>query len=232
MFIDHFGLLYFPEVLVLRYIGRLAMPLFAFAISEGCRYTRDKRKHFLFLFAVGLACQLVYFIFDPNTIYFGILITFSFSILIIYALQFAKKCLFDENVKIGKKIGSWALFFVAVALVYIFCSFFMVDYGFFGCMMPVFASIFDFHRIPAPEKLKKLDVLPLRVVCMVIPLFFLMITHASPAFVAYAFLAFPFLFLYNGKKGKHNLKYFFYIFYPAHLGILEGIQILLYILRG
>ena len=63
MFIDHFGLLYFPEVLVLRYIGRLAMPLFAFAISEGCRYTRDKRKHFLFLFAVGLACQLVYFIF-------------------------------------------------------------------------------------------------------------------------------------------------------------------------
>ena len=33
-------------------------------------------------------------------------------------------------------------------------------------------------------------------------------------------LALPLLLLYNGKPGKYRMKWFFYIFYPAHLGIL------------
>ncbi len=32
-------------------------------------------------------------------------------------------------------------------------------------------------------------------------------------------LALPFLMLYNGEKGK-DIKYFFYIFYPAHIYLL------------
>ncbi len=231
MFIDHLGLIFFPNVMALRLIGRLAMPIFAFAIAEGCRYTRNKFKHFAIIFTVGVLCQIVYCIFDPENLYFGILITFSFSIVTIYALQFAKKLLFDRKAKLWTKIGSWLLFFAAVAGTYAFCRFFTVDYGFFGCMMPVFASIFDFRQIPAPDKIQKIDCLPLRVGCMAIPLFLLMITHSIPQFVAFSFLAFPLLFLYNGEKGKVNLKYFFYIFYPAHLGILEGIQILSYLLK-
>jgi len=39
----------------------------------------------------------------------------------------------------------------------------------------------------------------------------------------YALLSLPLLLLYSGKRGKWNMKYFFYIFYPVHLAVLQGI---------
>ncbi|MBQ7948159.1 MAG: hypothetical protein IJ284_00200 [Clostridia bacterium] len=232
MFVDHFGLIFFPKVMWLRMIGRLSMPLFAFAIAEGCRYTKNKWKHFALLFGLGAACQLVYFIFDPDSLYLGILITFSLSTLIIYAMQYAKKCTFDKEAKWWLKIASWLLFLGLILGVYVFCRYFTVDYGFYGCMLPVFASIFDLHRIPAPDRLKKLDVLPLRILCMAIPMIPLLFAGALGVGVTWcSFLSIPLLLLYNGEKGKRNMKYFFYIFYPLHLGLLEGIQILTYILQ-
>jgi hypothetical protein len=35
------------------------------------------------------------------------------------------------------------------------------------------------------------------------------------------------LIFYNGKPGTKKLKYAFYIFYPAHLVIIEGIALLI-----
>ncbi len=234
MLVDHFGLIFFPQTLWLRAIGRLSMPLFAFAISEGCRYTRNKVKHFFMLFGLGAACQIVYYIFDPKNLYFSILITFSLSVLLIYALQFAKARFFDENSKTWEKCLCFLPFLLLLVGVNIFCKFFTVDYGFYGVLMPVFASLFDFHRIPAPDNLKKLDVLPLRVVCLAIPLFLLCFTYQGPLspVIFYALFTIPLLLLYNGEKGKRNMKYFFYIFYPLHLGLLEGAYILLYILQS
>ena len=230
MFIDHLGLLLFPYTMWLRMIGRLSMPLFAFAIAEGCRYTRNKWKHFFMLFGLGAICQIVYAILDPSTLYFGILITFSFSTLMIYALQFAKRCTFEKECKWWKITLSWLLFASSVAGTYIFCQHFAVDYKFYGCMLPVFASIFDFHRIPAPDVVKKLDILPLRVLCMAIPMIPMMFAGMSVRITWYSMLTIPLLLLYNGEKGKRNMKYFFYIFYPAHLVLLEGILLLTYLL--
>jgi hypothetical protein len=39
----------------------------------------------------------------------------------------------------------------------------------------------------------------------------------------YCLLALPLLSLYSGKRGKWKLRYFFYLFYPIHLAVLEGI---------
>ena len=60
MVIDHTGVIFFPDVLIFRIIGRLGLPIFAFMIAEGCRYTKNKLKYFLSLLILGTACQLVY----------------------------------------------------------------------------------------------------------------------------------------------------------------------------
>jgi len=36
--------------------------------------------------------------------------------------------------------------------------------------------------------------------------------------------AIPLLLAYSGKRGKANMKYFFYIFYPVHLAALQLID--------
>ena len=234
MFVDHLGLLFFPYTLWFRVVGRLSMPIFAFAISEGCRYTKNKLRYFLMLLGLGLLCQIVYFIVDPTTLYLGILITFSLSVLLIYTMQYAKKQILNSDTNKGKQIFSVLLFLFTLAGVLLFCRFFTVDYGIYGCLMPVFASLFDIHHIPAPDKWKKLDTIPLRVLCMAAPLALLIYTTAWTVFGAYALYAFGgifLLFFYNGERGKRNMKYFFYIFYPLHLGILGGLQMLLYIIQ-
>ena len=44
---DHVGLQLLPQFPILRIIGRIAFPIFAFLIAEGCRYTRDKKRFLL-----------------------------------------------------------------------------------------------------------------------------------------------------------------------------------------
>ena len=45
MLIDHIGVVFFPEVKILRILGRISFPIFAFMIAEGCRYTRNKLRY-------------------------------------------------------------------------------------------------------------------------------------------------------------------------------------------
>ena len=76
MTLDHIGVQLFPGVLWLRVAGRLAMPIYAWMIAEGCRHTRDRKKYLLRLASLALLCQIVYF-FAMGSLYMCILVTFS-----------------------------------------------------------------------------------------------------------------------------------------------------------
>ena len=60
MLIDHFGLMFYPNIVAFRAIGRLAMPIFAYCIGGGVLKTRNKLKYFLRVFILGVICQLFY----------------------------------------------------------------------------------------------------------------------------------------------------------------------------
>jgi hypothetical protein len=98
-------------------------------------------------------------------------------------------------------------------------------------MLPVFISLFDCKDIPMPEKWRWLDGYLVKLFCLAIGLFLLAFSMKSQV-QYWSFLSLPILLLYNGKRGKHNLKYFFYIFYPAQFVVLEGIALLISLIGG
>lgn len=208
MFSDHFGKMFFPTVLPFQFFGRIAFPLFAYMIAEGCKYTRNRLRYFLLIFLLGCACSAVYFA-VMRSLYQNILLTFSLSI----------ACIFSIDAFLKKKRPLPALGMAAVILATLFLTLplpelldgFELDYGLYGVFLPV-----AFYYV----KNKYAKLLPFCVLLFFRSIF-LKGTHP------FAFFALPFLLLYNGKRGKRKLKYLFYIFYPAHLVLLQAISYIL-----
>ena len=101
-------------------------------------------------------------------------------------------------------------------------------------MLPVFVNLLDFRAVQkklgdaTPKWIQTADSLFVRVLCFAVGVLVLYIDLKNGAFsagfpYAYMFLTIPLALLYNGERGKANLKYFFYVFYPLHLALLEGI---------
>ena len=215
MVIDHVGYMFFENCMWLRIIGRLSFPIFAFMIAEGCKYTSNKLKYFLSVFVVALVCQVGVFVFDGSTKIYS-LMSLAISIPIIYLLQLFKKSLFNKD---KSKYVYGILFILSIVTLYFLNKIIEIDYGFFGTILVVLTSLFK------REKGKE-DNLYLDLILMGIGLILL----AKFTFVDqyYALLSLPILGLYSGKRGKLNMKWFFYLFYPLHFVVLELIYLIIY----
>lgn len=229
MLIDHIGYFLFPEIIAFRYIGRLAMPLFAFFIAEGCKHTSSPFKYFLRTALVGIACQAVTLseqILNGRIywIYFNILITFSFSIIICTALRRFMNAAQTKNKTETCIYGIG--FIVAVALIIgldilfshsasLFGVSIEIDYGATGALLPVFAML-------SKNKWRNLlyfsigVVLYISLFCKTIPFTWIAIFALIP------------LVFYNGQRGKRNFKYAFYLFYPVHIAVIYAIDVLFF----
>ena len=126
MVIDHVGVILMHEGGILRILGRISMPLFAFMIAEGAKYTRNKAKYLGMIAGLATACQLVYY-FALNDTYMCILVTFSLSIALIYALDFLKWAYLSGKGGTMAKIFSPLLFFELTGLVYYLTTILMID---------------------------------------------------------------------------------------------------------
>lgn len=235
MAIDHAGLVLFPGDTPWRAIGRLAFPLFAFFIAEGCRYTRDRIKHFLLIFGVGAFYFVFYYLAYGNP-YPSVFLTFSVSVLIIYLTDAMKSFCLKGRYRLCKLLISLAAVASALAVSYMLFGLVDFDYGFFGMLAPVVANLFVFRGENAPRVFRYLSSLPVRVVLMGLSLIPVCMDNRHGDFYVFGIpipvqylclLALPLLMLYNERVGNKKLKYFFYIFYPAHLVVIEGISLLL-----
>lgn len=210
MTIDHIGFILFPECQWMRIVGRIAYPVFAYMIAEGCQYTRNRRRYFLQIFIMGMGMQIVLWIFT-SSLYQSVFIAFSMSILLIYAI---------DKVREKGKILDWGcLLLVAGCVVFLYLGLprilqgtdYYIDYGIIGLTIPVLCY-FVKKRI-------------LKIVALAIGLLGLSFYYGGIQW--FCLLAVPLIGIYNNKRGFAGLKYLFYLYYPAHLCILYAIEMLL-----
>ena len=230
MAVDHIGLEIFPRYTIFRIIGRLAFPLFAFFIAEGCKYTKNKLKHFLTIFSLG-AILFVFYLIYMGEAYGNIFLTFSVSILLIYLLQFVKRQIFADRKQVIK-ILSLLSFIASLVFTYFICLKVHFEYGYVGILVPVIVSLFDFTKLNVSDKLRRLDTFPVTLILFTLSLILLGVFGRMSDIQFYCFLSVPIVALYNGKPGNKNMKYIFYIFYPTHLVLIEGIAYLIQYFNG
>lgn len=209
MTIDHVGMVLFPTNPLFRIIGRLAFPIYAYMIAEGCRYTRSFPKYLGTLAGVAAVCQAVYLL-AMGSLYQCILVTFSLSVALIFLVRRAEKT---------KKPAAWVAVVAGILAVFFLTELlpellpntdFQVDYGFWGVLLPVYVYL---------AKRKGLQ-LAATAVCLVL------VSIEIGVVQWFSLLALPLLALYNGQRGKWKMKYFFYIYYPAHLVVIYLVGLL------
>ena len=226
MLIDHIGWILLPDIAVLRIIGRISMPLFAFTFGEGCFYTRRKGAHFAAVLLLGLvtSAAMSYVMGRP---YGNILITYSFSCLVIYSLEWLKRSAFGRR---GSYIAlsSAALVLSLAAAVWLCCfSLVDVDYGIAGVLLPVCVRLFDFRSYGAAAGSLLAECYNLATVLLPFLICLVALSAIYGATQAFGLISLLFIMAYSGRRGKRKLKALFYIFYPAHLMLLAGIYLIL-----
>lgn len=72
MLVDHMGYVLFPWILWLRCVGRIAFPIFAFQIAEGCIRTHDRRRYALRLLLFAVLTEVPFDLaFNGQVLYLG-----------------------------------------------------------------------------------------------------------------------------------------------------------------
>lgn len=203
---DHIGYYLLDNTIVLRIIGRIAFPIFAYMISEGCKYTKNRKKYLFTILLSGLLFQIIYTGFSKS-LYCNIFITFSLSIILIYAFDWAKG-IKKKSAYTVPLLMTISFFLIAEILPFYSEHGFKIDYGFTGLFIPPVLYFINDKKI-------KLFVLSIMLVILSV---------SVGKLELFSLICVPLLALYNNKRGKLNLKYFFYLYYPLHLLVLFAIN--------
>lgn len=213
MVLDHVGIELFPQLTILRIIGRLAFPVFSYCICEGSRRTHHPMRYLARLLCMGLLCMVGYYVYT-GIIYGNILITFSLSLCALYAFSYLQTG-WAQN-KTTVRLAGMGVMLGCIVGIWLLCSWITIDYGFFGVMLPLFAelvaSIWD--KCSAAEVGRS----TVRLIGFSVGL--LVLSLQMGGIQIFSLLTIPLLFAYNGSRGERNLKQFFYWFYPVHLMLI------------
>ena len=60
MVIDHIGIAFFPDQIILRIIGRLSFPIYAYGIAQGVRHTSNFKKYITRILVAAVIAQPFY----------------------------------------------------------------------------------------------------------------------------------------------------------------------------
>lgn len=187
--------------LALRLIGRIAFPIFCFLLVEGFLHTKNVKKYSQRLCVFCLISELPF-----NLAFFGTISApghqnVFFTLLIGLLVLTGMKHFSGNDFK--SRAGRAAIIFSGVFAATIANT----DYAGYG--VAVIILFYLLHDSKTARDISTMAVLLCSSLLEITGLFALIPIH-----------------LYNGKRGL-SLKYFFYLFYPAHLLILCGVRELL-----
>ena len=210
MFIDHIGYAIYGKLSWCNYIGRIAFPIFAYQITEGYAHTKSLKKYFLRLLVCAIVSQIPFMLCHS-------IISRDFGLNIFFTLLLGLLSIF-----LFEKLPSKLLSIPFIALLCAFAEITNMDYGYWGVLL-----IFVFYLCKNNKILLTISFLALLFVHYV-PNFII-----SNFYYGYIYLMLctfasivPILF-YNQKQGR-KIKYFLYVFYPAHLLVIYGLHFLFF----
>lgn len=200
----------------LQSIGTIAFPLFCFLLAEGFQYTRDKKRYIGLMFAFALISEIPFDIgffseysrmegtFPFYLKYQNVFFTLFLGLLTLVCIE-RLSCKSEVR---ADKIKSVIFQVICIAALALVAELIHCDYGMQGILFIVAFYVCRNHRIYQ---------------VLLFLLAYMGATGNQPPLCT--LLACILILLYNGKRGKLKLKYFFYVFYPAHIFILYLIQI-------
>ena len=196
MLLDHAAVLIFtasryPNLYpILRSIGRIAFPIFAFMLAEGCFYTKNKTRHFLVFATFSIIIQLIYMAFDGWKFDASIMTVFLISIILIRYYDYAEKMFFSEK--------KWLGIILFICLLMLVVGLFFLDntkpewfrnnYGYYGMIAP-----FILYVVKKRIGMKYVSIAVLAVLIVVRNIIW------PTLYCNYALISLVFLILYNEK---------------------------------
>jgi hypothetical protein len=247
MLIDHVGAVFdTPEVF--RNIGRIAFPIYAFMIAQGCKKTRNIKNY---LIRLGIFAVVSEIPFDLAFEYAGEINFLRFTN-VFYTLFLGAACVMayelinKNNVNADFSIYTLlrrTLAVGAVIPIIILAHILDTDYGMLGVIY-----IFVFYLVNTENRaVRTLTMIAVVFIQYGYPYLFSIIDPAVRArlpilpggiFFTYELTKFWFALtaavlvcVYNGKQGPNAkwVKWGFYAFYPVHIGVLALIHYYLHI---
>lgn len=219
MLIDHLAVIVLPAFLqsalreeayeyvywTMRTIGRMAFPVYCFLLVESFKYTRNRLKYAvrLLLFAIvseipfDIAFNDCYFEIQHNNVFFTLLL----GLIAIAMLEGIKEAVYIDRIPparwLAMAASAFAMMLTAEVLLH-------TDYGAAGvaCIVVMYMLRED------------------RTVSYTAGVVILAMLAGS--IELWALLMLPAVYMYSGRRGKQK-KFLFYIFYPAHLIVLEAL---------
>ena len=221
MTVDHITWALFPGtqavwyVYLLHIIGRLTAPIMWFFIAEGCHYTRNMGKYIfrLFLFAV-----ISHFAYDFA---FGIpFVPLSTGIFnqtsVMWSLAWAVVLVFICS---KDDLSKWVKI---ISIVVICLITFPSDWSCIAAMCPLFLYM-------SRDKFKLQAKYIVIWTFMYALVYFIFLDKLYGALQMFTCLSIPVLANYNGERGRwKGMKWFFYLYYPAHLIVIGIIRLALH----
>lgn len=223
MTIDHLTSVIWPAypkewwIIGLHIIGRLTAPTMWFMIVEGYQYTRNLKKYISRLFLFAVISHFAYnFAFGIPFIPFQTSVLNQTSVIWPLAWGVVALALFDEK---RFQFAKWQQILIMLAICAVtFCA----DWSCIAvlCIVGIYS-----YRGNLKMQMREIVVY----VFFYAVIYFLFADKVYGLIQMGVVIVAPFIMNYNGKRGKwKGMKWFFYLYYPAHLFICGLIRIWLH----